>query len=65
MKIGIYSMTSLEDYAVSYDVEIIGTIYDNNISRKEKSAVSEIVKVDSNGKVKLTKTMNGSWYFVQ
>lgn len=65
MRAGMDSYSSLSDYTVSYDVEITGTIYDSNITRKEKSAVSEAVTVDSNGKVKLQKTSSGSWYFVE
>ncbi|MDD3730684.1 MAG: hypothetical protein PHI20_06580 [Endomicrobiaceae bacterium] len=65
MRANMDSYSSLSDYTVSYDVEITGTIYDSNITRKEKSAVSEAVTVDSNGKVKLKRTLSGMWYFVQ
>ncbi len=65
MRAGMDSYSSLSDYTVSYDVEITGTIYDSNVTRKEKSAVSETVKVDSSGKVKLYRTLSGTWYFVQ
>ncbi len=65
MKISMDSYSSLSDYTVTYDVEITGTIYDSNVTRKEKSAVSETVKVDGLGKVKLYRTMSGMWYFVE
>jgi len=65
MKISMDSYSSLSDYTVTYDVEITGTIYDSNVTRKEKSAVSEAVTVDSNGKVKLKRTLSGIWYFVE
>jgi len=65
MRVSMDSYSSISDYTVSYDVEITGTIYDSNITRKEKSAVSEAVTVDSNGKVKLKRTLSGTWYFVQ
>jgi hypothetical protein len=65
MRANMDSYSSLSDYTVSYDVEITGTIYDSNITRKEKSAVSEAVTVDSNGKVKLKRTLSGIWYFVE
>jgi hypothetical protein len=65
MRVIMDSYSSISDYTVSYDVEITGTIYDSNITRKEKSAVSEAVTVDSNGKVKLKRTLSGTWYFVQ
>lgn len=65
MRVSLESTSSTQNYTVAYDVEITGTIYDANITRKEKSAVAEMVTVDSNGKVKLQKTLTGSWYFVQ
>ncbi|MFA7675065.1 MAG: hypothetical protein WCY38_03265 [Endomicrobiia bacterium] len=65
MKISVESISSIQHYIVYYDVEITGTIYDANITRKEKSAVSEMVTVDASGKVKLYRTLSGTWYFVQ
>jgi hypothetical protein len=65
MRANMDSYSSLSDYTVSYDVEITGTIYDSNITRKEKSAVSETVTVEASGKVKLYRTLSGTWYFVQ
>ncbi|MDD2524244.1 MAG: hypothetical protein PHT81_05320 [Endomicrobiaceae bacterium] len=67
MKINPSQTSSFQDYIVSYDVEITGNIYDSNITRKEKSAVSEMITIDSSSdKAKITKTLSGSfWYYIK
>ena len=53
-----------DKFNVSYDVEIIGKIYNNNITHKEKSSVNEIVIIES-GKIKIFRTLNGRFWYVQ
>lgn len=51
-------------YNVSYDVEIIGQIYGNDISHKEKSSVNEIVAKEGNS-FKILKTLNGRFWYIE
>lgn len=51
-------------YSVSYNLEIRSKIYDKNIKREEKSSVYEKVKFE-NGKPKIFKTENGSYWQIK
>jgi len=51
-------------YRVSYDVEITGKIYDNDITHKEKSSVNEIVVIEAN-KAKIYKTVQGRFWYIE
>ncbi len=51
-------------YTVSYDLDITSKIYSKNIKREEKSFVYEKVKVE-NGKAKIFKTENGSYWMIK
>ena len=50
---------------VSYDLTIVGKIYDNNIRHEEKSSVNEEVTVDAKGKARIQKTLNGKFWYVE
>lgn len=52
-------------YNVSYDVEIIGNMYNTGIKRNEKSSVSEQVIIDKNGKIKINKTLRGNYWYIK
>ncbi len=51
-------------YRASYDVEIVGQIYDSGITHKEKSSVYEIVKLEGKS-FKISKTLNGRFWYVE
>ncbi len=53
-----------DKYRVSYNVDIIGQIYDNDITHEEKSSVQEEVGVQ-NGKVLILKTFGGHFWSVK
>ncbi|MEW5950276.1 MAG: hypothetical protein AB1637_00110 [Elusimicrobiota bacterium] len=55
---------SKDTYSVSYNLEIRSKIYSKNIKREEKSSVYEKVKVE-NGKAKIFKTDNGSYWQIK
>lgn len=50
-------------YKVAYTVAIQGTIFDSGITHRETSRVEDLIKVDGN-KVKIIKTLNGSYWSV-
>lgn len=52
-------------YAASYDVTITSRIYKRNIKHEEKSSVNEEVMLDDSGKPKITRTMNGRFWYVE
>jgi len=52
-------------YKVSYDVTITGRIYENNIKHEEKSSVSELVVIDSSGRVRIYRTLNGRFWYIE
>jgi len=54
-----------DKFIASYDITIKGAIFRNNIRHEEKSTVIEEVVVDSSGKAKITKTLNGRFWYVQ
>ncbi len=54
-----------DTYQASYDVTIVGKIYDNNIKHEEKSSVNEELAIDAKGKAKVRKTMNGKFWYVE
>lgn len=66
-----YSMSNLTivrsggTYHVSYDVTITGRIFQDNIKHEEKSNVSEELARDSDGKLKIIRTNNGRFWYVQ
>lgn len=51
-------------YLVTYDVTITSCIYGRNIKHEEKSSVSEIVSLED-GKARITKTLNGRFWYVE
>lgn len=50
-------------YTVSYENQIIGKIYESNITRNEKSSVTEQIIVDSSGNIKIYKTLSGKFWY--
>ena len=66
----VYSISNLQitpagdgqKFRVSYDVQIKGIIFQNNIRHEEKSSVVEEVVVDQNGKAKIAKTLTGKFW---
>lgn len=51
-------------YSVSYNLYMVSKIYSKNIKREEKSSVYEKVKVE-NGKARIIKTENGSYWMIK
>ncbi len=51
-------------YRVSYNLNIAGQIYDDDITHKEKSSVQEEVLV-KNGKVEIEKTLGGRYWSIK
>ena len=54
--------TAGNTYRASYDIEITGEIFDSNISRREKSSVSEEI-ITENGKPKINRTLSGQFWY--
>ena len=52
-------------YNVSYDVTITSRIFKRNLKHEEKSSVTEEVVIDRSGKAKITKTLNGRFWYVK
>lgn len=52
-------------YEVSYDVTITSRIFDRNLKHEEKSSVVEQVSADDNGKLKITRTVSGRFWYVK
>jgi len=52
-------------FRVNYDVEITGVNYERNLTHKEKSSVSEEVTVTPRGGVKINKTLNGRFWYIE
>ena len=52
-------------YMASYDVTITSRIYKRNIKHEEKSSVNEEVVIDGSGKPRITRTMNGRFWYVE
>ncbi len=52
-------------YNVSYSVTIRGTIFDNDLTHEEVSAVTEQVIIDSSGQAKIHKTLGGNYWSSQ
>ncbi|MFA5905235.1 MAG: hypothetical protein WC836_14975, partial [Desulfobacula sp.] len=52
-------------YMVSYDVTITSRIYKRNMKHEEKSSVNEEVVIDGSGKPRITRTMNGRFWYVE
>lgn len=61
------SITSGQEgrYSVSYDLTITSRIYKRNLKHEEKSSVNEEVTIDSSGKVKISKTLGGRFWYSQ
>ncbi len=51
-------------YRVSYNLNIIGQIYDNDITHEEKSSVQEDILI-KNGKVEIEKTVGGQYWSIK
>jgi len=54
----------LNHYRISYDVTIIGEIYDEDITHEEKSSVQETVII-KNGKPLILKTIGGQYWSIK
>lgn len=52
-------------YGVSYDVTITGRNFRHNLKHEEKSSVNEEVSLDSHGKPRISRTLNGRFWYVQ
>jgi|GEM_PF-5752076 hypothetical protein len=52
-------------YAVSYEVTITGRIYARNIKHEEKSSINEEVNLDDSGRPRITRTLNGRFWYVE
>ncbi|MBI5189065.1 MAG: hypothetical protein HZA22_00110 [Nitrospirae bacterium] len=52
-------------YVVNYDVTIRSRSYENDITREEKSSVSEKVEVGPDGRARITKTLTGRFWYVE
>jgi hypothetical protein len=52
-------------YNVSYDIVINGDNYERNLHHEEKSSVNEQVIIDKSGKVKINKTLNGRFWYIE
>ncbi|MDD3012533.1 MAG: hypothetical protein PHC34_02380 [Candidatus Gastranaerophilales bacterium] len=52
-------------FMANYDVDITGKIYRNNITHKEKSSVNEELIIDDSGKIKINKTVNGRFWYIE
>lgn len=62
LKIGLKSEGT---YTVNYDVTITSRIYNRNIKHEEKSSVNEEVMFDDSGKLKIIRTINGRFWYVE
>lgn len=61
----IAAMSDAKRFRVSYDVRIVGTVYQPNLRHDEQSSVTEEVVVDQGGKAKIAKTLNGRFWSVK
>jgi hypothetical protein len=52
-------------YLVSYDVTITSRIYKRNLKHEEKSSINEEVIISSSGKMKISKTLGGQFWYTQ
>jgi hypothetical protein len=52
-------------YNVSYDVTITGRNFRHNLKHEEKSSVNEEVSLDSSDKPRISRTLNGRFWYVQ
>lgn len=52
-------------YRVSYDVTITGRNFRHNLKHEEKSSVNEELAIDSRGNPRITRTLNGRFWYVQ
>ena len=50
---------------VTYDIAIVGKNFENDVKHEEKSSVSEEVVVQAGGKIKISKTLEGRFWYVQ
>lgn len=51
-----------DGYLVSYELSITGHIFAENLKHGEKSSVTEIVTVDSNGRIRIAHTTQGQFW---
>lgn len=61
----IAAMPDVNRFRVSYDVRIVGTVYQPNLRHDEQSSVTEEVIIDQNGKAKIAKTLTGKFWSVK
>ena len=52
-------------FIVTYDVVIMSRMYAKNLKHEEKSSVREEVTIGQNGKARITRTLSGSFWYVQ
>lgn len=52
-------------YRVTYELMIVGSIYAENIKHEEKSTVAEEVTIDADGRVRISRTPEGRFWYVQ
>lgn len=52
-------------YRVSYDVTITGRNFRHNLKHEEKSSVNEEVSLDNRKKLRINRTLNGRFWYVQ
>ena len=52
-------------FTVSYDLTITGRNFRYNLKHEEKSTVQEEVALDSRGKLRIIRTLNGRFWYVQ
>lgn len=52
-------------FEVSYDLTITGRNYLYNLKHEEKSTVNEEVSLDSRGQLRISRTLNGRFWYVQ
>jgi len=54
--------TGSNTFKVTYEIEIIGQIYDKGITRKEKSSITEEVS-NNNGKFEISRSISGNFWY--
>lgn len=52
-------------FVVSYDVTITSRIFDGNLKHEEKSSVNEEVLLDKSGRPRISRTLNGRFWYVE
>lgn len=58
------SKASENTYNVSYDAVIKGINYKRDLRHEEKSSINEQIIIEKSGKIKLNKTLNGRFWYI-